>query len=117
MVVADLTTSGVIAAGTTVSSVNVAAGTVTMSADALSGGVVLGDMITFTATDGSQIPAAISWTNVNTVTSGATATATAIVREAEVRGVDLTYPAGATAAQIAAINATLLAPPLGIVVR
>jgi hypothetical protein len=117
MVVADLTTAGVIPAGTTVLSVSTSANTVTMSANAAAGGVVLGDAITFTATDGSQNPAAISWANVNTVTSGATAIATAIVREAEVRGVDLTYPAGASAAQITAINAALLAPPLGIVVR
>jgi hypothetical protein len=115
MAVADLTTAGVIPAGTTVLSTT--ATTVTMSANAAAGGVVLGDTITFTATDGSQNPAAISWAGVNTATSGATATATAIVREAEVRGVDLTYPAGASAAQIAAINAALLAPPLGIVVR
>jgi len=117
MVVADLTTSGVIPAGTTVLSVNTANNTVTMSANAAAGGVVSGDTITFTANDGSQNPAAINWANVNTVTSGATTTATAIVREAEVRGVDITYPAGASAAQIAAINAALLAPPLGIVIR
>jgi len=117
MAIADLTTSGVIPPGTTVLSVNTANNTVTMSANAAAGGVVLGDTITFTATDGSQNPAAINWSNVNTVTSGATSAATAIVREAEVRGVDLIYPAGATAAQIAAINAALLAPPLGIVVR
>ncbi len=114
MVVADVTTSGVIAAGTTVSSINATAGTVTMSGDALSGGVLSGDVITFTAADGSQLAAAISWANYTTG-AGATMSITVIDREAEVRGVDLTYPAGATAAQIAAANAQLLA--IGVVVR
>jgi hypothetical protein len=112
MVVADLTTSGVIPAGTTVSSVT--ATTVVLSANVTSGGVLSGDTITFTAADGSQNAAAISWGNYSTG-SGVTMPITVIDREAEVRGVDLTYPAGASAAQIAVINAQLLA--IGIVVR
>ena len=110
--VADVTTAGVIAPGTTVLSAT--ATTVTMSANALSGGVVIADQITFTATDGSENAAGISWGNYTTA-AGQTMQGTAIVREAEVRGVDLTYPAGASAGQIAAANAQLAA--LGIVVR
>jgi head decoration protein D len=49
-------------------------------------------------TDGTQRAAGILWDNV---TTGGTATipAVAITREAEVRGADLTWPAGITAAQ------------------
>lgn len=112
VVIADATTGGVIAANTTLSSATPTS--VTMSANALSGGVLSGDTITFTAQDGSQIPAGISWGNYTTG-SGVTMLGTAIRRTAEVRGVDLVYPLGATAAQIAAANAGLLA--LGIVVR
>lgn len=112
VVIADATTSGVIAANTTLSSA--ASTTVTMSANALSGGVLSGDVITFTAQDGSQLAAGIAWGNYTTG-SGQTMTGTAIRREAEVRGVDLTYPAGATAAQITAANTQLAA--IGIVVR
>lgn len=112
VVVADATTAGVIAPNTTISSAN--ATSVTMSGNALAGGVLSGDVITFTAQDGSQNAAGISWGNYTTG-SGVTMLGTAIRREAEVRGVDLTYPAGATAAQISAANAQLLA--VGIVVR
>lgn len=111
MVVADLT-AAVIPAGTTVLSVT--ATTVTMSANATGGGVGSGDSITFTAADGSQNPAGISWGNYTT-TAGAPMLGTAIARNAEVRGVDLVYPLGASVAQIAAINTQLGA--LGIIVR
>lgn len=70
--------------------------------------------LNLSATDGSQNAVAISWGNYTTG-SGVTMTITVIDRDAEVRGVDLTYPAGATNNQIGAINAQLLA--LGIVVR
>jgi hypothetical protein len=112
MVVADLTTPAAIAAGTTVLSAT--AETVTMSEDAVGGGVLNGDSITFMAADGSENAAAISWGNYTTA-AGETMEGTVIHRNAEVRGVDLTYPAGASAAQIAVINAQLLA--LDIVVR
>jgi hypothetical protein len=70
--------------------------------------------LNLSATDGTQNAAGISWGNY-TPPAGGTIAGLAIVREAEVRGVDLTYPPGATAQQIAAINAQLLA--IGIVVR
>lgn len=70
--------------------------------------------LSLTATDGSENAAAISWANVTTA-AGQTTAATVIRREAEVRGVDLTYPTGATTNQIAAINAQLAA--IGIIVR
>lgn len=70
--------------------------------------------LNLSATDGTEIVAGISWGNYSPP-SGGTMLGTAIVREAEVRGVDLTYPSGASGTQIAAINAGLLA--IGIVVR
>lgn len=51
-----------------------------------------------TANDGTQIAACIIWGNVTTDGSN-TQNATFITREAEVRGVDLTWPGGITDAQ------------------
>ncbi|MBW7965311.1 head decoration protein [Bradyrhizobium sp. BR 10261] len=51
-----------------------------------------------TATDGTQRAAGIMWSNVTTDGSN-TQKATVVTRAAEVRGVDLTWPAGITAAQ------------------
>lgn len=70
--------------------------------------------LNLSATDGTQNAAGISWDNY-TPPSGGTMQGTIIAREAEVRGVDLTYPSGASGTQIAAINAQLAA--LGIIVR
>lgn len=64
-------------------------------------------------TDGSQSAAAILF---NTIDASAGNTKTTVIsRAAEVNGSELTYPAGATANQIAAINAQLAA--FGIIVR
>lgn len=67
-----------------------------------------------TGTDGSQNAAGILWDNVTTDGSN-TAKAVVIVREAEVRGSDLTWPGGITAAQQA--EATRQLERLGIVIR
>lgn len=70
--------------------------------------------LNLSATDGTENAAGISWDNY-TPPSGGTMSGTAIVRNAEVKGVNLTYPSGANSTQIAAINAQLAA--LGIIVR
>ena len=67
-----------------------------------------------TAAPCTKNAAGISWDNY-TPPSGGTMSGTAIVRNAEVKGVNLTYPSGANSTQIAAINAQLAA--LGIIVR
>jgi hypothetical protein len=72
------------------------------------------EALNLSATDGSQRVAGISWGNVTTDGSNL-AQGTFIVREAEVRNVDLTYPSGATTAQIAEIVRGL--ERLGIIVR
>lgn len=64
--------------------------------------------------DGSQNAAAILFNSPFDVTAADTKQ-TVITRHAEVNGSELTYPAGATAPQIAALNAQLVL--LGIIVR
>jgi len=65
---------------------------------------------------GAEDESAILFANiVNETESAADFTATAIVRDAEVTGDDLTYEAGADGAQIITSNAALAA--LGIIVR
>lgn len=59
------------------------------------------------AADGSQVAACILYANVDATAGDKLATITA--RETEVNGAEITYPAGATAPQIAAINAQLKA--------
>lgn len=61
-----------------------------------------------TATDGSQHFGGIAGYRVNVV-AGDTEPVTIINAHAVVRGSDLTYPAGATSDQIAAINAEMYA--------
>jgi hypothetical protein len=65
-------------------------------------------------TDGSQRPASISWGNYTTDGSNLGA-GTFVTRDAEVRGVDLTWPGGITAAQKASGIRAL--EKLGIIVR
>lgn len=67
-----------------------------------------------TATDGAQRPAGIIWENVTTDGSNL-GSCVVIAREAEVRGVDLTWPGGITAAQQA--DAIRQLEKLHIVVR
>ena len=69
--------------------------------------------LSLTATDGSQNPAVIPIDNV-TVLSGPVA-GVAMVRDCEVMGLSLTYPAGATATQITEINEQL--GKKGVIVR
>ena len=66
------------------------------------------------ATDGSQNALVISWGNYTTG-AGQTMPATVVARDAEVRGVDLVWPAGISVPQLAAGIAQLAA--VGIVVR
>lgn len=70
--------------------------------------------LNLSGTDGTENALGISWDNY-TPPSGGTMNGVAIVRHAEVKGVNLTYPSGATNTQIAAINAQLAA--VGIIVR
>lgn len=85
--------------------------TITVSASADAGKYV---PVNLTGTDGSQNAAAILFNSPFDVTAADTKQ-TVIVRAAEVNGSELTYPSGATANQIAAINAQLKV--LGIIVR
>lgn len=70
--------------------------------------------LTLAATDGSQIAAGVMW---EAITTGGSATAkqTAVVRDAEVRASDLTYPGSITTNQKALVHAQLAA--IGIIVR
>lgn len=70
--------------------------------------------VTLAATDGSQNAAAILFNSPFDVTQADTKQ-TVINRAAEVNGSELTYPAGATNNQIAALNTQLKA--LGVIVR
>lgn len=70
--------------------------------------------VSLTATDGSQNAAAILFNSPFDVTQADTKE-TVITRAAEVNGSELVYPSGATANQIAALNAQLV--KLGIIVR
>ena len=59
------------------------------------------------ANDGSQTASKILYANVDA--SAGDVLVTVISRDVEVNGAEITYPVGATAAQILAINAQLLA--------
>jgi hypothetical protein len=72
------------------------------------------EALNLSGTDGSQRPACISWGNVTTDGSNLGA-GTFITRDAEVRGVDLVWPSGITAAQLAEGLRAL--EKLGIIVR
>jgi hypothetical protein len=69
--------------------------------------------VSLTATDGTQNAAAILGNTIDA--SGGNTKVTVIARDAEVNGGELIYPPGASASQIAALNAQLQA--LGIIVR
>lgn len=85
--------------------------TITVAASADAGKYV---PVNLTGTDGSQNAAAILFNSPFDVTAGDTKQ-TVISRAAEVNGSELTYPSGATANQIAALNAQL--KTLGLIVR
>lgn len=70
--------------------------------------------VNLAATDGTQVAAAIAYDAVTTG-AGETRSATLIARDAEVNGNLIAYPAGASADDIALINADLA--DLGIIVR
>ncbi len=70
--------------------------------------------LSLTAQDGSQVAAAILYNTVDA--TGGNIPVTVHIRDCEVNGSELIYPAGATAAQITAINAQL-AMPNNIIVR
>jgi len=84
--------------------------TITLAANA---NVGLYNVLSLTAADGTQIPAGILFNTVD-ATGGNTAV-TINSRACEVNGSELTYPSGATASQIATINAQLA--QLGLIVR
>lgn len=69
--------------------------------------------LSLTATDGSQIAAAISFANVDV--TAADQPGTVVTRDCEVNGFELFWPTGASAAQISTGTAQLAA--LGIIVR
>ncbi len=69
--------------------------------------------LSLTATDGSQVAAALSFANVDATL--ADQTNTVVVRDCEVNGFELFWPTGATTAQIATGTAQLAG--LGIIVR
>lgn len=99
--------------------------TVTVPANTtLSAGTLLGQITATSkyvrhaagASDGSEDEAGVLYeTLVNTTGSAVDYTATAVLRDAEVSGEELTYEVGADAAQITASDAALKA--LGIIVR
>jgi hypothetical protein len=84
--------------------------TITLAANA---NVGLYNALSLTAADGTQIPAGILF-NTEDV-SAANAKVTILAHDCEVNGSELTYPSGATATQIATINAQLAT--IGIIVR
>ncbi len=69
--------------------------------------------VSLAAGDGSQTAAKILYSNVDATAGDKLVTVTS--RETEVNGAEITYPAGATPAQILAINAQLAAS--AIIVR
>lgn len=84
--------------------------TITLAANANLGLVAA---LSLTAADGTQIPVGILFNTIDASQGNTKVTTTA--RAAEVNGSELIYPAGASATQIATINAQLGA--IGIVVR
>lgn len=85
--------------------------TITVAASADAGKYI---PVVIAATDGSQNAAAILGNSPFDVTA-ADSKQTVLIRAAEVNGSELIYPAGATAPQIAALNAQLV--KIGIIVR
>lgn len=75
--------------------------------------------LNLTATDGTQIATAVLIYPIGSdeVAAGATVQRTVLAREAEVRAVNLTWPAGATTAQIAEATNQLQRPGVGIILR
>lgn len=90
-------------------------GTLIQQAAIVAAGTILGAItasgkltpLNLAANDGSQTAVKILYSNVDATTGDKIVTVTS--RQTEVNGAEITYPAGATAPQIAAINAQLAA--------